>query len=84
MHCGLLQVPFRQHLLTQLAGFLLLLLADIARCVLQNASLAATLANAAAQLLLGVIMPSLVLRQLDLNRSVSCLTDQGHLHAKTA
>ena len=65
-----LQVPYRQHVLTQLASFQLLFLADIARAVLQKVALGITVGNIAAQLLMGVLAPSLVLRWLELNRPV--------------
>lgn len=67
----LLQVPYRQHVQTQLACFKLLVLADIVRALLQNATLGTSLACAAAQLSVGVVAPSLVLRQLEVARQVT-------------
>lgn len=63
-----LQVPYRQHVMTQLVSFQLLFLADIARAVLQKVALGITVGNIAAQLLMGVLAPTIVLRWLELNR----------------
>ena len=63
-----LQVSYRQHVLTQLASFQLLFLADVARAALQKVALGITVGNIAAQLLMGVLAPTIVLRWLELNR----------------
>ena len=65
------QVPYRQHVLTQLASFQLLFLADLARAVFQKVALGITVGNIAAQLLMGVLAPSLVLRWLELDRPLA-------------
>ena len=55
-------------MLTQLVSFQLLFLADIARAALHKVALGTTLGNIAAQLLMGVLAPSLALRWLEVNR----------------
>ena len=55
-------------MLTQLASCQLLVLADIVRAVLDRATLAETAANIAAQLLVGLVAPFLIMKHLQLGR----------------